>query len=86
MVLGFFSGMIVSGLALFGIQAVLPTRAQVEGEPSDNTSLVQLVPDIEKIYRQALVSPLIEAEKKIYDPDIAAFYRKLLEKTALDKP
>lgn len=87
LVLGFFSGMVVSGVALFGLQAVLPTRAQVEGEPSDNTtSLVELVPDIEKIYREALVSPLVEAEKKIYDPDIAAFYRGLLKKTNLDKP
>ncbi len=84
--LGFICGMVVSGLALWGIQAALPVRAQTESTGSDNVSLVRLLPDIEKIYREALTSPLREAEKKIYDKDIAEFYHGLLQRTALDQP
>ena len=85
MIIGFFSGIMVSGLLLLGIQSAMPIRAQTDNT-SDNLSLVHLLPDIEKIYREALLSPLHEAEKKIYDEDIAQFYRTLLEKTALDYP
>ncbi len=87
MILGFVSGIAVSGLLLFGVQVALPIRAQSENvsPASDNLSLVHLLPDIEKIYREALTSPLREAEKKIYDKDIADFYHQLLQKTALDK-
>ena len=44
------------------------------------------MPDIEKIYREALISPLLEAEDTIYDEDIAQYYHGLLERTALDEP
>ena len=92
MIIGFFSGLMVSGLLLLGIQSALPIRAQTDdttanlSEASANLSqgLADLLPDIEKIYREALLSPLREAEKKIYDEDIAQFYHTLLEKTALD--
>ena len=88
--LGFFCGMIVCGLLLFGVQSAIPIRAQTENVSgvSENfsQSLVELLPDIEKIYREALTSPLHEAEKKIYDEDIAQFYHTLLERTSLDKP
>ncbi len=81
----FLLGIVFSGLLLFGIQAALPIRAQTENIPgsSDNFSLVQLLPDIEKIYREALTAPFKQAEAKIYDPDIAQFYHRLLEKSVL---
>ena len=90
MVLGFFSGVIICGLFLLAVQSAIPIRAQSDNlsETSDNLSqsLIDLLPDIEKIYREALSSPLQEAEKKIYDDDIAQFYHSLLERTDLDKP
>ena len=90
MILGFFSGVIICGLFLLAIQSAIPIRAQTDNlsETSDNLSqsLIELLPDIEKIYREALTSPLQEAEKKIYDEDIAQFYHSLLERTDLDKP
>lgn len=86
--IGFFAGIIISGLLLWGVQAALPIRAQTDNSSatSDNFSLVDLLPDIEMIYREALISPLLEAEAKIYDEDIARFYRNLLEKTVLAEP
>ena len=53
---------------------------------SDNLSLVELLPDIEKIYREALTLPYQEAAKHIYDEDIAQFYGLLLQRTGLDTP
>ena len=85
MIIGFFSGIIVCGLLLIGVQSAIPIRAESDNT-SDNLSLVHLLPDIERIYREALLSPLHEAEKKIYDDDIAQFYHTLLEKAALDYP
>ena len=85
---GFLSGIIASGLILFGIQAALPIRAQSENDTltSDNFSLVHLLPDIEKIYQEALTLPLDEAKKEIHDEDIAEFYQLLLERASLDRP
>ena len=94
MTLSFISGIIVCGLLFFGVQSALPILAQTDPD-SDNLSalsenltqsLIDFLPDIEKIYRDAITTPLREAEKKIYDDDIADFYQALLEKTALDKP
>ena len=85
--LSFLSGILVCGLLLFGVQTVLPIRAESGSSnlTSDNISLAELLPDIEKIYREALTSPLHEAKKKIYDDDIAEFYQLLLERSALDE-
>ena len=84
----FLSGVLVCSILLFSIQAVLPIQAQTEGDnsTSDNFSLVDLLPDIEKIYQEALITPFEEAEKKIYDDDIARFYRLLIGKSALERP
>ena len=86
--IGFFIGIAASALLLWGIQSALPIRAQTDNitEISDNFSLVHLLPDIEKIYEEALTFPLNEAKKSIYDEDIAAFYQRLLERTNLDRP
>jgi len=88
MIIGFFSGVMVCVLLLIGIQSALPIRAESDDTilSSDNLSLSHLLPDIEKIYREALLSPLHEAEKNIYDEDIAQFYHTLLEKSALNYP
>ncbi len=66
---------------------VLPVSA-VTDDPeaaSENTtdSLLNLLPDIEKIYRESLMMPFIKAESKIYDEDIAEYYRALMDKTGL---
>ena len=86
--IGFFAGIIISGMLLWGVQTALPIRAETDNTtiPSDNFSLVDLLPDIEMIYREALISPLLEAEDAIYDEDIAQFYHGLLERTVLDEP
>ena len=84
--LSFFSGLVVSGLLLFGAQSAIPTLAQTNTDNTDsgNFSLVELLPDIEKIYREALITPLQKADEKIYDEDIADFYHTLLERSSLD--
>ena len=84
--MSFLAGVLFCSMLLFGIQFVLPARAQIENSNSGSFSLVDLLPDIEKIYEEALITPFIEAEKKIYDDDIARFYRVLLSKMAFDKP
>jgi len=86
LILSFVSGLAVCGLLLFGVQAAIPTLAQTDTDniSSDNFSLVELLPDIEKIYREALITPLQKAEEKIYDEDIADFYQTLMERSALD--
>ena len=82
--LSFLSGLVVCGLLLFGVQSAIPTLAQTDDLSSDNFSLVGLLPDIEKIYREALITPLQKAEEKIYDEDIGDFYRTLMERSSLD--
>ena len=80
-IIGFFCGIIASGLLLFGISTALPLQAQSENTTTDNLSLVHLLPDIEKIYEEALTFPLNKAKQEIYDEDIAEFYQMLLERT-----
>ena len=65
----FLAGIMMCSLLLFGVETVLPLRA--ETDTSDNLSLVDLLPDIEKIYHDALITPFEEAGKKIYDDDVA---------------
>ncbi len=85
-VIGFIAGVMVCALAFIGINSVLPINADsnTEGDSEEpNSSLVNIVPDIEKIYRQALIQPFLQAESQIYDEDIKEFYRNLLEATGL---
>jgi len=77
MVLGFFIGAITVSILLFSIQFFTPLRAQSEDE---EPSLYDLVPDLEKINREALITPLLEAEKTIWDEDIAEYYHLLLQR------
>lgn len=84
LVAGFISGFVICGLLVLGAQAVLPLQADTD-DPSENVSesLVDLLPDIETIYEEALTSPFVKAEEKIYDEDIAEFYSDLLDSTGL---
>ncbi len=86
-IVGFFSGVIVCGLLLLGLISAIPIQAQVDGSENttDNFSLVELLPDLEKIYREALMSPLNDAKSKIYDEDVAQYYERLLERTDLNR-
>ena len=88
MAISFISGVIICSLIMFfGVKVVLPIRAETDNttEISENVSqgLLDLLPDIEKIYREALTTPFEKAESKIYDEDIAEFYHELLENTVL---
>jgi hypothetical protein len=88
--ISFIMGVVVCGLVLFGARTVLPARAVSDNDTatSENVSqsLVDLLPDIERIYRESLTMPFKQAESKITDPDIAAYYRNLMEATGLDDP
>ena len=87
MAFSFISGLMVCGLLLFGVNTVLPIRAQTDNlsELSENVtqSFINLLPDIEKIYREAPTMPFRQAESKIYDEDIAQFYQELLDRSGL---
>jgi hypothetical protein len=85
-VIGFFAGVAVCGLLLFGARTVIPALAVSDDNvTSENSSLglAGLLPDFERIYQEALTMPFKKAESKITDPDIAAYYRELMETTGL---
>jgi hypothetical protein len=92
MAISFIAGILVCCLMLFGVKMVMPVRADVTEDTAavaDNSTtngLLNLLPDIEKIYRESLTMPFIKARSKIYDPDIAQFYQELLDKTVLYDP
>ena len=84
MVIGFFTGIAVCGLFVIWASAIIPTHADTQGI-SDNVTdnFTGLLPDIEGIYRESLNLPFEMAESKIYDEDVAEFYRELMERTGL---
>jgi hypothetical protein len=88
--ISFICGVVVCSLVLFGAKTVIPTRAETGDLSSTSENLTQsfidLLPDIEKIYRDSLILPFEKAESKIYDEDIAEFYRELLDSTGLRRP
>ncbi|MFC2123095.1 hypothetical protein ACFLRP_05360 [Bacteroidota bacterium] len=78
---------LISALVFLALVSAFPIRAQADvlsDNISDNISLVDLLPDIEKIYKEALTLPYQEAGKQIYDEEIAEFYYLLLQRTGLD--
>lgn len=88
-VLSFICGAVACALIIISVKSVLPAMADTadSGPVSDNTSfLADLLPDIEKIYRESLAAPFIKAESKIYDAEIADYYRDLMDKTGLTDP
>ena len=86
-VISFISGIVICCAVLFGARTVIPIIASTDGtsDSSENVtqSLLDLIPDIERIYRESLTKPFIAAESKIYDEDIAEFYGELLDDTGL---
>lgn len=90
MALSFVSGLLVCGLLIFGVKSALPIRAETDNTSglSDNLSqsMVELLPDIERIYHESLIAPFQKAESKIYDEDIAQFYQELLDNSVLYEP
>ncbi len=87
--LSFLSGVILCSILLFGAKTVLPIRADTDNvTTSDNVALsfVNMLPDIERMYKESFTMPFIKAEDKIYDPEIRAFYRDLLDNTVLYSP
>ena len=72
----------------------MPIRAEDSGSTDNLTglsenltqNLIDLIPDIEKIYRESLTAPFVKAKDKIYDEDIAEFYQDLIDKTILSEP
>lgn len=82
--ISFFTGMVVCALMFLGAKTVLPMYAETPLETSDNASgLTQMLPDIEKIYKQSLELPFQKAEAKIYDDDIREYYHDLMNATGL---
>jgi hypothetical protein len=85
--ISFICGAVICYLVVIGVKPVLPVMADesISGDVSDNSSslLLKIMPDFEKIYRDALAEPFIKAESKIQDPDIADYYHGLMNKTGL---
>ena len=89
--LSFISGVVICSLILFGVKTVIPTRAETDNVTDNITdnvtqTFLDLLPDIEAIYRESLIMPFEKAEAKIYDEDIAEYYGALLERTGLRAP
>ena len=86
----FLSGVIFCSILLFGAKTILPMRADTDNisAASDNLSmsLVDMLPDIERMYKESFTMPFVKAEDKIYDPEIKEFYRELLDNTVLYEP
>jgi hypothetical protein len=87
MVAGFFIGIAVCLLLVFTISHYTSTAKADDAGTTlpDGTDLNGLMPDVGKIYREALGEPYRQVESEITDPDIARYYHTLMEKTGLDK-
>lgn len=90
MVISFIAGIMVCCLILFGIKTVIPIRAATDNTSATSENLTQsfidLLPDIEKIYHDSLTMPFRKAESKIYDKDIAQYYKELIDSAGLGEP
>lgn len=86
-VIGFMAGIFFAGMLMMVISFGLPALAgSSDNTTGDDMSLTRLLPDIEKIYREALLTPFIKAKAKITDPDIADYYHNLLDKSGVIYP
>jgi len=87
MVVGFLIGIIVC-LSLVVLVGHFTSTAQADNSTSPSTDSLNvngLMPDVGQIYREALGSPYRQVEPEITDPDIAKYYRTLMDRTGLDK-
>jgi len=86
MVVGFLIGIGVC-LLLVALVGHFTSSARADDAPvvQADDSLAALLPDIGKIYGEALGGPYRQVESEITDPDIAQYFRSFLDKTGLDK-
>ena len=73
--------MILTGALFMGSVSATPAKEQTE-----DSSLVEMLPDLAQTYRKSLTSPLQAAGDEIRDNDTGQFYRKLLREYDLDEP
>ncbi len=83
---GFVIGIIfclatVWAVGYFTIDANADDTTTTTGEPD----LASLLPDIGKIYRNALGSPYRQVRAEITDPELAAFWDRYMAETGLDQ-
>lgn len=71
-VLGIVAGMIMGAML---VTAMAPASA--DGEGGLQESLTSWVPDMEKIFKDAMSGMFESAGEKITDPEIRAYYEKL---------
>ncbi len=80
----FLAGVLVTGVTM-GLMTAPVLRAAEPETDGSGFDLSNLLPDIGRIYREALTSPFREAEAEIYDEEVAAYYRKLMDNTGLSE-
>ena len=73
------AGLLLVGLSSVSIQAGADDSVEIQAV-SDNSVGLEILPDIGRIYRAALVTPLEAVEDEIQDEEIAEFYHRLLQK------
>jgi len=80
----FLTGILVTGVAMSVMNAPM---LSADGTAADGggLDLSKLLPDIGRIYREAMITPFQQAEAQIYDEEIADYYRRLMENTGLDQ-
>lgn len=86
-IISFFIGMIFCLLLVVAV-AHYTSNVKAEEDPvtiDDPLNITGLLPDIGKIYRESLGGPYRQVEAEITDPDIAKYYRNLMDRTGLDK-
>jgi hypothetical protein len=87
MVVGFFIGIIVCLVLVLTIGHFTST-VKADDSPTtlpDGTDTGALMPDVGKIYREALGGPYRQVASEIGDPEIASYYRTFMDRTGLDK-
>jgi hypothetical protein len=80
-------------ICLMGAAMVNSAPSAMADEITDNSTpqegsglLNNLIPDVGKIYRESLTEPFIKVKSEITDPEIAAYYDALMDKTGLTDP
>jgi len=87
MVIGFFIGIAFCLLFLFGMN-YYSSKVSADNSAAastDTLNVSNLLPDVKKIYHEALAVPYQQVESEITDPDIARFFRTYMDRTGLDK-
>jgi len=94
--LGFFIGTTVALLLVLTMYHNGPSVSADDGAATvtvdnpastlpDGTDVNGLMPDVKKIYNNALGGPYRQVEPEITDPDIARYFRSYMDATGLDK-